>query len=298
MLYHNFYHNKRILVTGGAGFIGSHLVEQLVHKGAYVTVIDNLSTGSLENLKNILSSLQFIHGNINDINVCKQAMYGQSMVIHLAALVSVPDSVKHPQATHDTNVTGTINLLEAARIAAIDRFLFSSSAAVYGDYASLCHENLPCKPLSPYGFSKLLAELYLQQYTEVYDLATLSMRFFNVISQQTTQPGVVAQWRKKFIAHEPIIVWGDGHQTRDFVPVNFLVETILKLATLPKASMKEHKVVNIASGKTVSLNQLFVQLQKEFPTYHLPLCYAPARPGDIMHSSADCTKLSSLLALV
>lgn len=292
----SFYRNRPVLVTGGAGFIGSHVVEKLVSLGAKVTVIDNLSTGCLDNLKNILSSITFLPATIEDYTLCKKAIQSQSIIIHLAAIVSVPYSFDHPKITHDTNVTGTLNLLEAARESSIDRFLFSSSSAVYGNAHQACHEDMPCNPLSPYGTSKYMGELYLKQYAHLYHISTLGMRFFNVTGQRQAigkHTGVVAQWRQKLAHHEPITILGDGNQTRDFIEVTWVADTILKLATI---DFTKGDIVNIASGKSTSLNQLFEQLKQEFPSYTLSPVYAPPRPGDIIHSSADCSKLFRLLS--
>lgn len=295
-----FYYNRKVLVTGGAGFIGSRVVSHLLAAGAQVTVLDDLSTGSLKAIEHLSRHLTFIEGTITDPATCLEAANQHSIIIHLAAMASVPASCANPEKAHAINVTGTCNMLEAARhIDSIQRFLFASSSAVYGNCTTACNEDTPCAPLSPYGFSKHIGEIYLKQYAQIYGLNTLSLRFFNVVDTETPahllpHAGVVAQWRYKFARREPICMWGDGNQTRDFVPVTFIAQTLLKLATLPDHYW-HGDVINIASGKNITLNSLFQELKKEFPDYNLLPHYAPARPGDIYHSIADCKKLFTLL---
>ena len=176
----NDYTNKKVVVTGGAGFIGSHLVEALVNHNAQVIVLDNLTTGTKENLSTIFNKITFIEGDIRNSKTCLQALQGTSIVFHLAAQVSVPESVKNPRFCFETNVSGTFNLLEAAQKNNIKRFIFSSSCAVYGDQKKPCKESLTCHPTSPYAWSKFFGEQLCQQYSETFLLPTLCLRYFNV----------------------------------------------------------------------------------------------------------------------
>jgi nucleoside-diphosphate-sugar epimerase len=297
----DFYHNKHILVTGGAGFIGSHVVEKLVALGSHVTVLDNLSTGTLANLQHLYHTIRFIKATITDPTAYQHAVADSTLVIHLAALASVPACTEQPLVAHMTNITGTLALLEAARQAHLERFLFASSSAVYGNCALPCHEDMTPQPQSFYGLLKLFGERYVQHYAQTYSLNALSLRFFNVFGprQNADSPhaGVIAQWRKKIAAGEQITLSGDGSQTRDFIPVTFVADTIIKLASLPDRYLRGD-AVNIASGKSTSLTTLLSQLVGEFPSYNLPICYSPKRQGDIDHSSADCKKLMQLLAAI
>lgn len=294
----NFYHNKPVLVTGGAGFIGSHITEQLVNIGARVTVLDNLSTGKLTNLDAVIDKITFITGDITDYQTCLQATHNQSIVFHGAAVVSVPESVAQPILCHEINTQGVNTLLEAARSNIVNRVLFSSSSAVYGAQNSTCSEETLCAPTSPYGFSKLMGELYCQQYAQVYGLKTLCLRYFNVYgprqNAQGAHAGVVAKLRQHMANNQPITLFGDGLQTRDFSPVGDIAAANITLGALPPEYFTG-QAINIARGTSITLLELIEQLRKEFVDYNQPITFSNPRTGDILHSAADCTKLHKTL---
>ncbi len=293
----NEYANKKVVVTGGAGFIGSHLVEALVARNAQVTVLDNLSTGTKENLSTIAHAITFFEGDIRDAATCLRALEGASTVFHLAAQVSVPESVENPRFCFETNVTGTCNLLEAARKNDIERFVFSSSCAVYGDQGKLCEETATCHPASPYAWSKLFGEQLCQQYTQTFQLPTLCLRYFNVYGPRqhphSEYSGVVAKFTERMKQQQPITIFGDGTQTRDFVPVYQIVQANLSAGLLP-ADLCTGQPINIATGTSRSIRKLFEDLKKELD-YPLDPLFAPERSGEIKHSQADCTRYRKLL---
>lgn len=300
MKHYSFYNNKQVLVTGGAGFIGSHLVESLVCQGAQVRVLDDLSTGFEENLASVIDNITFIKGSITDYQACLAATENVSIVFHCAAQVSVPDSVEHPAQCHAINVSGTANMLEACRVQGVDRFIFCSSAAVYGPCNNPCIEEQAIKPTSPYGYSKAMGESYCQQYTTIYGLATICTRFFNVFGrrQSVSSPyaGVVALFNRNLEHNQPISIYGNGLQTRDFIPVESVVQALTHLGSLPKEYL-DGSSVNIATGKSITLLELFETLKRKYPTYQHSLQFKPARRGDIERSEADCKKLKQLLCL-
>lgn len=291
-----FYANLAVLVTGGAGFIGSHLVEQLVECGARVTVLDNLSTGNLDNLKNVMHKITFIHGDITDKKVCLAATHEQDIIFHLAAFISVPDSIEMPEECHATNVDGTFNLLESARINKVKRFVFSSSAAVYGTRDGVCAETDHCHPESPYGFTKRIGELYCQQYAHNYGMHTVILRYFNVYGDRQNPDGayaaVVAKFKKAMHENSPITIFGDGNQTRDFINVKDVACANLTLGMHAHACAGE--IFNIGTGTSISLLELIAMLKKDFPQFNQGILFRPARAGDIKHSSALCTKYQAI----
>jgi len=288
-----FYEGKNVLVTGGCGFIGSHLAEKLVEFGAHVTILDDLSGGFEKNIKNIKDDVTFLNETITNSSACLQATKNKDIIFHLAALVSVPESVENPDLCHAINVDGTVNLLEAARLNGVERFVFSSSAAVYGATEKVCLETMPCQPLSPYGFSKYIGEQYCKQYAINYGLNTVTMRYFNVYGPRQNPNGayaaVCAIFDKQMSENIPITIYGDGKQTRDFVHVCNVVEANLLLGMQNKEVMNG-QVFNVATGKTVSLLELVDQLKESHPDYSQEIRFEPARVGDIKHSSADCSK--------
>lgn len=296
MKYHSF-KNMPVLVTGGAGFIGSHLVEQLVLAGAKVTVLDDCSTGTVHNLAHIQNSFTLMRASIVDFQTCYQAVQDMHAVFHLAAYVSVPLSLEYPLECYARNIQGTLNMLEACRQANVQRFIFSSSASVYGSQNALCYEAMPCTPESPYGYSKWVAELLCQQYALCFGLKTVSLRYFNVYGErQNTQgvyAGVVAKFKECLKNNEPITIFGDGLQTRDFVPVQQVVQANMQFALAPDSCMRG-LVYNIATGKSITILELVALLKKEYPDYDKPLVFAPARQGDLVHSAADCTAYHQL----
>ncbi|MCX5922647.1 MAG: NAD-dependent epimerase/dehydratase family protein [Candidatus Dependentiae bacterium] len=292
----HFYHNMLVVITGGCGFIGSHLAEKLVDLGARVTIVDDLSTGDLENIKNIKDKVTFINKSIVDKEVCLAATKDAEIIFHLAAFISVPQSLEQPDVCHATNVDGTLNMLEAARINGAKRFVFSSSSAVYGNKNEPCSEEMSCNPESPYGYSKLIGELYCQQYAKNFGINTVMLRYFNVYGERQNPngayAGVVAKFAHQIHNNLPITIFGNGLQTRDFTPVARVVDANLRLGML--ADSVPGQIFNIATGHSVTLLELVEQLKKDAPGYQFPVTFMPARQGDIKHSSAQCTKYYSI----
>ncbi len=297
----SFFTNKKVIVTGGAGFIGSHLVEQLVARGAQVTVLDSLITGNQENLAAVASAIRFVQGDIRNKEVCQELLQESFAVFHLAAQVSVPESFDDPQLCYETNITGTFNLLQAAAKHKVKRFVFSSSCAVYGDKPGTCSESTECNPLSPYAYSKLMGEQLCQHYSKLFKLPTIVLRYFNVFGPRqnpnSQYAGVIAKFSECFKNKRPVTIFGDGSQSRDFVPVSQVVSANLLLSTLNE-QLCSGNPINIATGKSSSILEIFEKLKKEFPEYNCPITFASARIGDIQHSRADCHHLKKLLALI
>ncbi|HIE09067.1 MAG TPA: SDR family oxidoreductase [Armatimonadetes bacterium] len=285
------------LVTGGAGFIGSHIVERLVRLGKKVRVVDNLSTGRLENIAHLLDEIEFIEGDICDPDLVREAMEGVEFVLHQAAIPSVPRSVENPLSTHEANVTGTVNVLVAAKEAGVKRVVYASSSSVYGDQPELPkRENQPPAPKSPYAASKLAGEYYCLAFCHVYGLDVVCLRYFNVFGprQDPDSPyaAVVPKFISAFIKGEPPTIHGDGEQTRDFTFVQNVVDANL-LAL--KAEGAKGEVFNIASGKAVSVNRLARLIRELIGAVEVEPTYGPPRPGDIRHSWADISKAERIL---
>lgn len=292
----NFYKNLPVLITGGCGFIGSHLAEQLVHLDARVTILDNLSTGSLENIATIKDHITFMHDSIENKAACIAAAQDKALIFHLAAMASVPQSVEQPDTCHAINVTGTANILEAARLNGVASVIFSSSSAIYGPYDVPVHEAMECNPQSPYGFSKLIGELYCKQYAHNYGINAVALRYFNVFGKRQNPhgayAGVIAALRRKLSLNEPITILGDGLQTRDFIPVEKVVEANLKLGM--HAHHYSGHSFNIATGKSITLLELLEQLKQEYPDYKQAISFGPERVGDVKFSAADCGKYEKI----
>ncbi len=278
------------MVTGGAGFIGSHLVDQLVAYGAQVTVLDNLSTGNKANLAQSIKQITLIEDDIRNPQACLAAAQDCDYIFHMAACVSVPQSLQEPAFCHDVNVTGTANLLQAAYIHKVQRFVLSSSCAVYGQQATPCSEATPCSPTSPYAYSKLMGELLCQQYARVFKVPTLCLRYFNVIGTRQNPygpyAGVYAKFSDLMQQQLPVTIFGDGNQTRDFVAVQEVVQANLRLALLPTEQC-DGKAINIGTGNPTTVLQIFETLKTNYPLYKVQPVFAPARPGDIVYSCAD-----------
>ena len=284
---------SEILVTGGAGFIGSHIVDRLLDEELKVRVLDNLSTGEKKNLaqhKN-KKSFQFIEGDIRNFDLVKKAVEGVDAVIHEAALVSVTRSIENPLLSNEINVTGTVNLLKACTDAHVKRFVLASSCAVYGDTKTLPnHENLAPKPLAPYAADKLAAENYAKVFHEVYGLETVSLRYFNVYGpRQKYGPysGVISIFINRLLKNEPPIICGDGKQTRDFINVKDVVKANMFALSKQKAA---GEVFNISTGEATTLNKLAETIQKIMDKTDLKPVHAEPRPGDIKHSYGDINK--------
>lgn len=282
----------KVLVTGGAGFIGSHLVRALLHRGDAVRVLDNLSSGKAENLSDVASDLELVQADVRDREVCARASEGVEAVFHLAAIGSVPLSIRDPETTHEVNVTGTLNLLIASRDAGVRRFAFASSSAVYGNAPQeVKTEDLPTRPISPYGVSKLAAEAYTVAFKAVYSLETVALRYFNVFGPRqdpnSMYAAVIPRFATSLVRGVPPRIFGDGEQTRDFTYVENVVRAnLLSLECPPEACGRAY---NIACGKSTSINELF-RLLREFSgseTAKLKPVYEPPQPGDVKHSLAS-----------
>jgi UDP-glucose 4-epimerase len=281
----------RILVTGGAGFIGSHLAEKLVGLGHEVIVLDDLSTGREENIVHLRDSITFIKGSITDRALLSRVMEGVQVVFHQAALGSVPRSVEDPVTTHEVNITGTFNVLLAARDAGVKRVVYAASSSAYGDTPTLPKvETMLPNPLSPYAVSKLVGEYYCQVFTRVYGLETVSLRYFNVFGPRQNPHSQYAAVIPKFITaalkDEPLSVFGDGEQSRDFTYIDNVVQANLLAMASPHAV---GKVYNVACGGRYTLNELIRQLEAIFGR-QLEVQYLPPRAGDVKHSEASITE--------
>jgi len=289
----------RILVTGGAGFIGSHLVEALTARGDRVRVLDDFSTGRRQNLDAVEPGrLELIEGDVRDATTAVAAAQDIDAIVHLAAVASVQASVDDPPRTHAVNFLGTLNMLEAARRQRVGRFLLASSAAVYGDNPELpLSEDARLQPLTPYAADKLASEHYLGFYHRRFDLQTCAFRFFNIYGprQDPTSPysGVISIFARRIQTGQELVIYGDGTQSRDFVFVADLVRILvqaLDLQTLPA------RPVNIGTGRAVTLNELVATLGT-LAEKTLPVTYAAPRGGDIRHSLAAIDRLKSIFGL-
>ena len=278
----------RILVTGGAGFIGSHLTERLIELGHEVTVLDDLSTGREENLAHLRGRFRFVKGSVTDLQLLRELMPGIEVVFHQAALGSVPRSVEDPVTTHEVNITGTFNVLLAAKEAGVKRVVYAASSSAYGDTPTLPKvETMLPQPLSPYAVSKLVGEYYCQVFTRVYGLPTVSLRYFNVFGPRQNPHSQYAAVIPKFVTAalkgEPLTVYGDGEQSRDFTYIENVVQANL-LAM--QSAQAVGKVYNVACGGRYTLNELIRYLQ-EILGKELEVEYLPPRAGDVKHSMAS-----------
>jgi UDP-glucose 4-epimerase len=281
----------QVLVTGGAGFIGSHLVEALVRRGDTVRVLDNLSTGKEQNLAAVADAVELIRGDIRDRDVVYGAMEGIDLVFHQAALVSVPLSVHEPALNHAINVDGTFHVIDAAREIGVGCLVYASSSAVYGDLPGLPKtEEMETAPLSPYGLAKLIGERYARLFNGSYSLPAVGLRYFNVYGprQDPGSPysGVISIFIDHLLAGRRPTIYGDGEQTRDFVYVADVVRANLLVAETPAAT---GEVLNVSSGRSVTINALWATLQAIAGT-DLPPHFEEERKGDIRHSSASFEK--------
>jgi UDP-glucose 4-epimerase len=287
---------SKVLVTGGAGFIGSHVVDRLVDEGHEVIVLDNLSTGKLDNIQRHLDSgkVEFVKGDIRDALLVTKSLDGVNVVIHMAALVSVPLSVENPNLTFDINLLGTLNLLRSSIQKHIDRFAFISSCAVCGEPTSLpVTEEARTNPISPYAESKLIGERYCLGFSERQLLRSVVLRFFNVYGTRqglNDYSGVITRFIDRCAKKLPLTIYGDGSQTRDFVNVKDVSEAILALI---RSSKLEGEVFNIGSGKPTTINEL-AQAILELTGANSKIYYENPRTGDIKDSYADITKAKKL----
>ena len=281
----------RVLVTGGAGFIGSHIVLRLLRDGHAVRVLDNFTTGKRENLAEARGEVEIIEGDVRDPAAVERAIVGTEVVFHQAAIVSVPYSVEHPVETHDVNIEGTLNVLLAARAASTRRVVFASSAAIYGEEPTLpkTEAMLPA-PISPYGVEKLASEHYLRCFTHLHGLETVALRYFNVFGprQDPSSPysGVISVFASRIQAGRTVGIFGDGEQTRDFVYVGNVVEANLRASSAPAAS---GNVYNVACGAQTTLLDLAARIARAAGKPHT-VEHLPPRAGDIRHSLADISR--------
>ncbi len=288
---------KTYLVTGGAGFIGSHIVEALVGRGDRVRVLDNFITGKHENLASFQEFIELIEGDIRDLETCRRALRGVDYVLHQAALTSVPHSISDPLLNHDINITGTINILMASHEANVKRVVFASSAAVYGDSQAFPHKEGNEGILkSPYALSKLFGEKYCQLFFQLYGLETVCLRYFNVFGPRqdplSEYASVIPLFVKAMLSGERPQIFGDGEQSRDFIFVSDAVEANLRAAEAPETVGGE--IFNIACGKRTTVNSLAREISDLLEASIIPF-YTDPRPGDILHSFADIDKARRML---
>ena len=283
------------LVTGGAGFIGSHLSEELVRRGHTVRVADSLITGKRSNLDH-LPAVDFRHGDLADLEFATRVVQGCDYVLHQAAIPSVPRSVKDPITSNRANVDATLNVLVAARDAGVKRLVFAGSSSAYGNTPTLPKsEDMPSNPLSPYALQKVIGEQYLQMFTRLYGLETVSIRYFNVFGprQDPTSPysGVISVFATALLENRPAKIYGDGGQTRDFTYVANVVDGVLRACEAPNAS---GEVINVATGGRISLNELYAEMKKIVGATVNPE-YLETRQGDVRDSQAAIDKAKSVL---
>ncbi|HKO42036.1 MAG TPA: SDR family oxidoreductase [Pyrinomonadaceae bacterium] len=285
------------LVTGGAGFIGSHIASALAASGARVRIIDDLSTGYRENIEEIGGDVDFIQGSVADEAALKRAIEGAELVFHEAAIPSVPRSVENPRQTHIASVDSTFSLLLAARENNVRRIVYAASSSAYGDQPTLPKvETMLPEPLSPYAVAKLVGEHYCQVFTRVYGLETVSLRYFNVFGPRqdpsSQYSGVISRFISALLGGETPVIYGDGEQSRDFTYIGNVVDANLKAAESAKAV---GHVINIANGERISLNELLRELQDLTGKTDVKADYQPTRAGDVKHSLADISRARELL---
>jgi nucleoside-diphosphate-sugar epimerase len=286
------------LVTGGAGFIGSHIASALLAEGARVRIIDDLSTGHRENIDEIGGDVDFIQGSVADEALLAKALEGVELVFHEAAIPSVPRSVKVPQQTHVASVNGTFSLLLAARDQKVRRVVYAASSSAYGDQPTLPKvEQMSPDPLSPYAVAKLVGEYYCRVFTRVYGLETVSLRYFNVFGPRqdpgSQYSGVVSRFISSLLSGERPVIYGDGEQSRDFTYIDNVVGANLKAA---EASGASGKVINVANGQRITLNELLAELKDLTGKHDVEAEYLEPRVGDVRHSLADISMARELLA--
>ncbi len=286
----------KILVTGGGGFIGSHLVERFLRDGHHVRILDNFATGRRENLVDIQGEIDVIEGDIQSYERAHAAVRGVEVVFHQAALPSVPRSIQDPLTSNASNVTGTLNVLLSARDSGVRRVVFASSSSVYGSSPAMPKtEDLLTQPISPYGVGKLASEGYCRSFFEIYGLETIALRYFNVFGPRqdplSQYAAVIPNFIGAALTGQPPVIFGDGHQSRDFTYVANVVEANALAMTADGAA---GAVVNVACGGRVSLNELVDEL-RSLTAREIAPRHEPARQGDVRHSQADISRARSLL---
>lgn len=289
---------SKVLVTGGAGFIGSHLTEALLRAGHQVRVLDNLSTGKRENLvfEEAYPFLEMIEGDICDLKICQEVMEGIEYVFHQAALPSVQRSVEDPMSSNEANIAGTLNILIAARDSGVKRVIYAASSSAYGDTPSLPKkEEMSPHPLSPYALQKLVGEQYCRLFYQLYGLETISLRYFNIFGPKqdpnSIYSAVIPRFIDALVSGRPPTIYGDGEQSRDFTYIENVVHANLLAMD---AERTQGEVVNIACGRRVSLNQLLRILQDIIGS-HIPPLYEEPRKGEPRHSLADIGRAREVL---
>lgn len=284
-------------MTGGAGFIGSNIAAALVSQGARVRVIDDLSTGHLENIEEIGGDVDFVNASLEDEATLRRALEDVELVFHEAAIPSVPRSVENPRQTHIASVDSTFTLLLASRDKRVRRLVYAASSSVYGDQPTLPKEEkmLP-EPLSPYAVAKLVGEYYCQVFTRVYSLETISLRYFNVFGPRqdpsSQYSGVISRFISALLKDEQPVIYGDGEQSRDFTYIDNVVDANLKAAETTRGL---GSIINVATGQRISLNQLLSDLKDLTGKNHLNAIYQEPRVGDVVHSLADISRAREFL---
>lgn len=287
-----------IVVTGGAGFIGSHLADRLVRDGHRVRILDDYSSGAPNNLVSVKKDAELIEGDIRDPRVLREAMTGAEIVFHQAARCSVPRSIEYPEETNDVNITGTLNVLRAAKAAGVKRVVFASSSSVYGSNPAMRKkEDMPTYPSSPYAISKLAGEHYCKVFHHIYGLETVTLRYFNVFGprQSWLSPysAVIPRFINGLLENKPLTIYGDGEQSRDFT----YVQNVVEANVLVMKSVVEGEAINIACGQSATINELashLTQLMGAKPQ----IVYTSPREGDVLHSLADVSKARATLGYV
>ena len=287
----------KCLVTGGAGFIGSNLADELIKQGAKVTILDNLVTGFRENLDEIGADFDFIEGDLNNDAAVQKAIEGAEIVFHQAALPSVPRSVENPAETHQACVNGTFNLLVKAKDAGVRRLIYAASSSAYGDQPTLPKvETMRPEPLSPYAGAKLMGEYYCSVFNRVYGLETVSLRYFNVFGPRqnpsSMYSGVISRFIDALMSGSRPVIYGDGEQSRDFTYIANVVNANINAATTSKGI---GEVINTANGERISLNQLLEVLKNITGKPDVSADFQPERKGDVKHSQADNSKAVELI---
>jgi UDP-N-acetylglucosamine 4-epimerase len=298
--------NKKVLITGGAGFIGSHLVAVLLQQGNQVVALDNFATGKIENISDHIGRPDFklLEGDIRNMEDCRQAVEGVEIVLHQAALGSVPRSINDPVTSNEVNISGFLNMLVAARDAGVSRFVYAASSSTYGDHPGLPKvEGQIGKPLSPYAVTKYVNELYADVFARTYDMQLVGLRYFNVFGPRQDPNGAYAAVIPKFIGlllqHQSPVINGDGTHSRDFTYIDNVVQ-MNQLAATTDNPEAINQVYNVACGEQTDLNQLFEHLKQALTEYDQEIArvkveYGSERKGDIKHSLADISKAEKLL---
>ncbi|MET0754025.1 MAG: SDR family oxidoreductase [Pyrinomonadaceae bacterium] len=288
---------SKVLVTGGAGFIGSNLAEELIRQGARVVIIDNLVTGFRENLEEIKGDFDFVEGDLNDDEKLKKAIQDVEIIFHEAALPSVPRSVENPAETHQACVNGTFNLLVKAKDAGAKRLIYAASSSAYGNQEILPKvETMSPEPLSPYAAAKLMGEYYCKVFSNVYNLETFSLRYFNVFGPRqnpsSMYSGVISRFVDALMKGDTPVIFGDGETSRDFTYIDNVVDANIKAAQTAKGI---GEVMNVANGERITLKELLEVLKKITGKETVEADFQPERAGDVKHSQADNTRAKEWL---